>query len=658
MRAAAGLVGAALLVATVGSPRAALAVLDPTRAQNDVEDAIHEKGYVFCSAPHEPLSEDDAAVCGHAKAIPECDGLARACAKLSVSEDVARPPSPFLLGFLGNIAKAIVWMLVAAIVLAVIVPIVRALARARKDRPLSEPERAASPEPRAVVDAETIADEEVLLRRAEQLAREGRYAEAVQVYLLASLRALDKRGAVRISRDRTNGEYVRGCKDAAAKGPLRDIVREVDRAQFGGEPPTVQAAAAVRERAMAIVRAPVSRVGGAPPPLTAVILLIATLGCTVGCSEAAGLKGAAKPIADRPSGDEVLRELLRRQGVHVEGLGRSLASLEPAKAGEREAAVLVDAERTELDVLLGAPSTWPRAFGEAKRTTASGKLVVRAKRLISHSASGPAYDEEEEDDDDRSPASPEPDAGAPSAAPDDTPVFAEDVALGTVVQFAALDFAKDKLTVAWFEAGPAYAAVVTVGKGYVLGVASDELLTNAALARPGNAALLVAILSNADRLRFRIAEPDDGVSPPSSPLAALTRAGLGLGLVHGLFATLVLFLAVGVRLARPKPAPPPTRRAFAEHVEAVGALYARTRSASHALAAYARFADERLRDSMPRGMADVPAFLASRARLPLESCQRLWGRAMAAKAGAPPVGDELAVLKELSAVYSAATARD
>jgi hypothetical protein len=115
---------------------------------------------------------------------------------------------------------------------------------------------------------------------------------------------------------------------------------------------------------------------------------------------------------------------------------------------------------------------------------------------------------------------------------------------------------------------------------------------------------------------------------------------------------------VGVRVARPKPAPPPRRRAFAEHVEAVGTLYARTRNAPHALAAFSRFADERLRARMPRGTADVAAFLASRARMPLDVCQRLWARAAQAKAGAPALGDELAVLRELSAVYTAAMAQD
>jgi hypothetical protein len=188
-------------------------------------------------------------------------------------------------------------------------------------------------------------------------------------------------------------------------------------------------------------------------------------------------------------------------------------------------------------------------------------------------------------------------------------------------------------------------------------MAGDELLTNAGLARPGNAAAMVAILSNADRLELRIADPEDGVSPPSTPIAALLRAGLGTGLVHALLAVGVLFLAAGTRLARPRPLLPPRRRAFAEHVEAVGALYARTRNAPHALAAYARFADDRLRARMPRGSGDVAAFLASRARLPLDACQRLWARAVQAKAGAPPLGDELAVLRDLSAATTAAMAQ-
>jgi hypothetical protein len=286
-------------------------------------------------------------------------------------------------------------------------------------------------------------------------------------------------------------------------------------------------------------------------------------------------------------------------------------------------------------VLAGSPADWPSAFHAAPATPGGHKITARA--LVSR------RDADGDDDD--------------AAAASQTPVYGRDeleaqLALNRGVSFRALN-----QPAAWFEDTTLYAAAKAYGHGYLVGIASDELLTNAGLARPGNAAAMIAILSSADRQSFEVAEPDDGVAPPSTPLAAMKRAGLGVGMAHALVASIVLFLAAGIRLARPKPVPPPLRRAFAEHVEAVGALYARTRSAPHALAVYARFADERLRAHMPRQGTDVAAFLASRARVPLERCQRLWARAAAARAGAPPQGDELAVLKELAALYSAATAQ-
>jgi hypothetical protein len=320
--------------------------------------------------------------------------------------------------------------------------------------------------------------------------------------------------------------------------------------------------------------------------------------------------------------------------------------------------VIVDLERTPIDddtrdhlehwvdeggvlVLAGAPSLWPKAFSAAPAASTSTPHEITVKRLLARSPG------DEDDEDDESEQQSEPPA-----------IYAPTKEHGKLVSGAAFAFAATSEQVASFSDGMTYAATVPHGKGLVLGIAGDELLTNAGLARPGNAAAMVAILSNADRTKFRIADADDGVAPPATPLAALLRAGLGSGLWHGLAACLVLFLAVGVRLARPRPAPPPRRRAFAEHVEAVGALYARTRNAPHALATFARFADERLRARMPRGTGDVAAFLASRSRLPADLCHRVWVRAMQAKLGAAPLGDELAVLRELTAVYAAAMAQD
>jgi hypothetical protein len=57
---------------------------------------------------------------------------------------------------------------------------------------------------------------------------------------------------------------------------------------------------------------------------------------------------------------------------------------------------------------------------------------------------------------------------------------------------------------------------------------------------------------------------------------------------------------------------------------------------------------------MARGGGDVPTFLATNAATPREECARLWARGVAAGAGAPAKGDELAVLKGLSRIVTAA----
>jgi len=632
---------AALLVAiaAIAWSGAARAVVDPARAQDDVDAAMHDGDYAFCRKPREPLSHRALALCPHARAIAGCEGFAAACdraEKKAPARASGKPPgapSHFALpAFLGTLAQAMVWLLVAALVLAVLVPVVRALVRMRRDRQLAEPAPApsAAPEAAPAVDIPATTDEELLLRRADELSHRGDYAAALQTYLAASLRALDKRGAVRIARDRTNGEYVRACADAAARPALRGIVREVDRVQFGGEPATADSASRAGRHAAAIVRA---------LPVTLLAMAVVLL---LGCGGGGGAHTRPAHDGDDPAGDALFYDVLQREGLHVQPLSTSLASLRPPAVGERAPAVVVDVERTELDddtrdhlvdwvaaggvlVLAGDPARWPDAFGASPALT-TGARSLTARRLLAGEVGG-------------------------------EPVFSEPTEQGELASGDAVAFHGAE-NVAWFGDTTTYAALVGRGRGVVLGIATDELLTNVGLARPGNAGAMLAIVSSTGRDELRVAQPDDGVSPPSTPIAALTRAGLGLGLAHALVAVIVLFLAVGTRLTRPRPAPPPVRRAFTEHVEAVGALYARTGSAPHALAAYARFADERLRARMPRGTSDVAAFLATRAGAPLESCQRIWTRAMASKAGAPPLGDELTVLKELSAVVSAAMGRD
>ncbi len=687
---------AALLATEVAAhaqqPLAPHASLDPARAQADVDAAMAERAFTFCSEPREPLSPEARALCAHAKEIPGCAGFAKACTSTpapdspSWLERVARALSRHVPEFVKSLVRAltrlpaaIFLLLVAALAIAGLALVVRSIARLKRDSALHERPRAPPGSSADLVDVVEASGEEALLALADGHARRGNDALALQLYLAASLRALDKRGAVRLAKDRTNGEYVRSCAEEGSRPALREIVREVDRVQFGKAAPPPNVVARAGKLAVGIVR------------LLPVALLLSVLPAIAGCNQ---LKGPR--AGDDPAGNELLFEVLQRQGVHVEPLDVPLGALPlpppPLPRGGRAPALVIDVDQTPLDedtrahlaawvyaggylVLAGSPGEWPQEFGA--KTGCSGSHGLTAQPTSDQPLSPMTRHAELAE-----PAAfefkgrPVADPGAATDAGDDDDDDNE-----------VLD--GDAVRVAWLDDGTTYAATTPSGRGTVLGLATDELTTNAGLARPGNAAALVAILSNTNRSAFQIAQPEDGVTPPSSPISALRRAGLGLALAHGLVATLVLFLAAGVRLARPRPAAPPLRRAFAEHVEAVGALYARTGSAGHALAAYARFAEQRLRTRMPRGTTDVAGFLASRSRLPLDVCQELWARATAAmqaeprsargasdppagadadkpdaRAGHEPepknthTGDELMVLKELSAAYSAAMAQD
>jgi uncharacterized protein DUF4350 len=645
---------AGALLLSGGRPAAAL---DPSRADEDAKAAIQAGGDAFCKHPELPLTRRARRYCAIAKEITGCDALRAACDEAAKDDLLGgkegRPPQEakpkplevHVPSSLGALAHALIWILIGAIVLLVGIPILRAILKNRRDQKLAEPIATDGADPADAPGADAPpADAESLLASAAEHARRGEPELALQLYLAAALRALDTRGAIRISKDRTNGEYLRSCREETARAPLRDIVLEVDRVQFGGEPASADAVMRAARWAVALVRA-------APVALLALAAFLLD-------GSAIAAKGLG-PSAD-PAGDDVLVELLGRQGMKVSRLGSSLASLPMPKPSEFAPAVLVDVDTVPLDdetsahlvewvkeggvlVLAGDPLEWPKEL-HARRTFVSESTI--AARALLRSASGPEGD--------------------------DGPVYASRPQYAQLLDTAALEWrpevvaghAVDPAPVAWFTrskgAAPytgseaVYAGVIAFHDGRVLGITTDELLTDIALARPGAAATLVAILSNCDRSELKIASAEDGLAPPTNPVSALSNAGLGLGMLHGLAFALLLFLAYGIRLARPKPTDPARRRAFTEHIVATGALYARTGVAPHALAVYARHLDDRLRTRLPRGTTDVPAFLAARTKSDPRLVEALWSRARNARSGDPPRGDELDVMQRLGALYRAA----
>ncbi len=616
----------------------------PARADLDIERAGKDAhGYTqpgqqagFCTHPSK-LKEGADQMCPLADDTG-CEGFKKMCA--SASKD---PPKPkevpkdddSLANLFGGLAHVLMWVMLIGVAVVAVVLIVQALRRAKEDQRLADakpitPTLLDKPAPEGP-ELSPITDAELLLRRAAELARAGEHERALFTYLEASLRALDNRGAVRIAKDRTYGEYVRFCKEVGAKAPLGDIVREVDRVKFGGVEASAEAAQRAAERAVRLVR-------------VAAIAMIALV--LAGC----GGNNVARTLADDPNGTDVLVDLLKRQGIEAGSLRGSLARLPMPKEGEDTPAVMVDFERTKVDegtrlyllewasaggtlIITSSPGTWPKDLAARYQTTTSTK--VTATVVV-----------DTLDDEDQAGTRPK--------------TYTAKVAEADALEMKC--DASDPMdprsnTIAWIGDDKPYAAFCFVGDGLVIGVANFDLFTNVGMMPPGNAEVAFAILSKLHAQEIRIAQPMDGIEPPSSPLSSIDRAGLGLGLWHALAAALILFFAVGARLSRAAKSPPDARRAFTEHVEATGLVYARAKAASHALVAYTKFVDERIRGMMPRGVSDPGAFLALRSGAAAEECHRVFDRASKAKAG-EVLGDELDVLRRLTTLYASAVRRN
>jgi hypothetical protein len=599
------------------------AVLDRAAAEADVQAAMTDGHYAFCASPTRPLSPRAMHLCPLAAEIEGCEGMVQACAEAGdgrKSQEASRWPA-WLSKVMGYLALASIGLLVFGVLVALLMAFARLLRRAKEDEKANETDVPPRVTGSAEAPAEAVqgrGDAEALLLRAQGHATEGKLDLALFTYLAAALRALDERGAIRVGRHRTHGEYVRSCAEAGARPLLREIVRDVDVVQFGGAGATPDVVAHAASRAVTT-----GSIAARIATMTAIVL---TLGACGG--------GLLRPGGD-PAGDDLLLDLLVREGAKAGHVTGSLASL--PMTGTDGPAVIVDTEKTPLDdqtkahlvswvqqggvlVLAGSPGAWPKDVWAKPAPGTSRDVRVETPCPTDDDACAPPRLDHVR-------------LGAPAAMswPHDGPLASS----------------------AELESGELYAAVRPFDKGWILGLASSELLTNAGLRVRGNASGLIALLESLDKSDFLVTKPENGMSPPSNPFAGLLRIGLGLALVHALVFAALLFLSVGVRHARPMPDSPPRRRAFAEHVEATGALYARTRSAGHALAAYAHFVDERLRARAPRGTGPA-SFLAQRSGADPNDTADLYARAMSARADAPATGDELFLLRRLSALFSMA----
>jgi hypothetical protein len=160
----------------------------------------------------------------------------------------------------------------------------------------------------------------------------------------------------------------------------------------------------------------------------------------------------------------------------------------------------------------------------------------------------------------------------------------------------------------------------------VVVLADDSLLRNASLLVADNAALLEALLRDGGTAVELVGDLAGLVA--KNPVESVERGRLGPALLQ-LAAFLVLFFVCqGARFGRPVPEPRSERRAFVEHVRALGLHYARARAERVALAALGAYAIDRLRERfglhVDRSLSGLAEAVAARTGRPVGKVMRMF----------------------------------
>jgi Domain of unknown function (DUF4350)/Domain of unknown function (DUF4129) len=501
---------------------------DPKVMDGMVKEVLGDARYRFCHVDDYPLSFREANEwCGMAEKLKDrCPSLARNCAKLAPKEHHREWSLPSL----GSLPRILLFALLAAILLWLALKVGRhfVISRASQVPIGGEASPALEAAPVEVVPVES--DAVRLLALARQAAAAGRPGEAIDHAYAALLRRLEAEGLVRVEKWRTNGDYLR---DLRGKPDLRQkvagIVRDVEVLQFGDTPPSAQSFEGLFARILPLVQGAL-----------AFLLMMVLTGC-----------GAHRgPEPDSPSGMSAVRAVLEKANVPVEHRLKAIDKMEGF-----DGAILLFAEPE--------PAEWELLTDFVKR---GGGLVVAArvslppslgvKRTLMHGAGESIRVEEDYRD----------------VIGD----YTLELPMAGCLEGGTALAGDDKCT---------YAVQVKDEKGAIIILGDGQLFQNASLALGDNAAFIVSLLEIIRRPGIvQIVDEMTGQSSPN-PFASLARAGLGLLLFQMALLMALWFWHRGRAFGRRHDPPPPPRRAFVEHVRAVGAQYAKAQAFSHASAA-------------------------------------------------------------------------
>jgi hypothetical protein len=503
---------------------------DPKNISELTKNIFADPRYRFCHSEKFPLSLREMEWCHQPDQRKEmrdrCPALEKACAQLIKDPELRMP-------HLGSAPRILLFAVLAAVLLWLAVKLGRhfVLQRAGNVAAISGGDSAAPLEPVQPEAHAVESDVERLLALARQAAAQGLHAQAVDHAYAALLRRLEADGLVRVEKWRTNGDYLR---DLRTRPELRDqvraIVREVEALQFGVSPPSASAFESLLGRILPLVQG-------------VLLVLLATLFSACGMGRG--------NEADSPSGGSAVRELLSRAGVPVEHRVKALDKME-----DTSGAVLLFAEPE--------PGEWELLHDWVKR---GGGLLIAAPMPL------PSWLGVKRQ-------------GMPTQTPPHLRV-PEDTrqTLGDPQVWLPRASCLSGGDPALSGSGCDYAVAVKMERGLAIVLGDGQLFENASLAMADNAAFMVAVVDFTRRPgRLQIVDETTGRSSPN-PFVSLARAGLGLMLLQLALLVLLWFWHRGKAFGKLHDPPPPPRRAFVEHVRALGAQYAKAKALPHVLQA-------------------------------------------------------------------------
>jgi hypothetical protein len=556
-----------LLITSIGAiPQASF--------DESLQRALSKENAPFCANPDYAPKHANPDLCTLAKAEGQrCPNLLRACDAPPIEPQ--RKWDWSWLRAIRVLADVLFWGVVAIVAIAVLVVLKRTLSRAIESRrkTAEQPPEELALQPAMVEQVAKETDSARLLTMAQELAAAGRFEEAIAAGYAALVRALGDAGLITVDPNRTNGDHLRDLRQRTdLHGPVREVFRGTEMVQFGRRPATRDLFAFLIERVAPIVKR------GA-----VLCLVVMTAHVMAGCSQ-------LEDGDEMGRGLGVLTSLLTAQGTKVRRRLREVSKVE----GEVAGIVVIGPESSEsIDPLL----SWVGEGGHLYLTFPTSRMLEIGHLKLAEAS---CADHLELTSKDRS-------VGYRLFAPsprcmDVLPIAKGETPTDVVIRSANM----------------AYVATRSYGAGSITYFADDTLLRNAPLSVGDNAYVTVSLLNQPGRV-IEMIGPWTGAGASSS-FAAIRQAGLE-PLVWALLAYgLVAAWHYGAAFGKRRDPIVEPRRAFVDHVRALGASYARANASRFALGTYGAWAFDRLRERLSggqsMGLIDLSSVAARRAGLP------------------------------------------